>query len=369
MRSARDARDAGRESRHVTSAVHPGRSCEECVLCKKKDLSKFSHPKSWKDPSLLQQLQAAEPSLNVQPESCICLLCRRDVSNVNDVSFSPRWRKNTGIMKLICYIPNCTNTDIKTKLIDVQQLTPFFPVGHNDATFSNEDGTNNVPICSYHYMQWYRYAHTTHSDCKTCGKQIRDYSKSRPVPEPVVLQHFLNTNTEFKGTFQPDDRVCYACYKSHLIAVKHAKNVVTSTDGDLTDLISEIKQNLPRLSDVRTWENVIDYAVHSLAITVGEGLLKQTAFLLPQVYSKFKLELDSIATKSDVQKEDKNLHSHTWLRSCLSSLLQHHMAYRCAIPKYGTLIYRYGGDLVHALTVALEQGNTQVATTFLFSMD
>ncbi len=157
MRSARDARDAGRESRHVTSAVHPGRSCEECVLCKKKDLSKFSHPKSWKDPSLLQQLQAAEPSLNVQPESCICLLCRRDVSNVNDVSFSPRWRKNTGIMKLICYIPNCTNTDNKTKLFDVQQLTPFFPVGHNDATFSNEDGTNNVP------------AHLVHSQMSTTG--------------------------------------------------------------------------------------------------------------------------------------------------------------------------------------------------------
>ncbi len=246
----RSARDTGRESRHVTSAVHPGRPCEECALCKKKDLSKYSHPKSWKDPSLLQQLQAAEPSLNVQPESCICLLCRRDVSDVNDVSFSPRWRKNTGI---ISNIPNCTNTDIKAKSIDAQELTQFLPAGHNDATFSNEDGTNNVPICSYHYNAMVQaYTHATHSDCKTCGKHIRNYSKSRPVPEPVVLQHFLNTNTEFKGTFQPDDRVCYTCYKSHLIAVKHVNNLVTSTDADRTDLLSEIKQNLPRLSDVRT---------------------------------------------------------------------------------------------------------------------
>ncbi len=125
----RSARDTG-ESRHVTSAVHRGRPCEECALCKKKDLSKYSHPKSsWKDPSLLQQLQAAEPSINVQPESCICLLCRRDVS---DVSFSPRWRKNIGIVKLICYIPNCTNTDIKAKSIDAQELTQFSPAGHND---------------------------------------------------------------------------------------------------------------------------------------------------------------------------------------------------------------------------------------------
>ncbi len=34
------------------------------------------------------------------------------------------------------------------------------------------------------------------------------------------------------------------------------------------------------------------------------------------------------------------------------------MAYRCTIRKHGTLLYRQGGDLVHALTVALGQGNT-----------
>ena len=58
-----------------------------------------------------------------------------------------------------------------------------------------------------------------------------------------------------------------------------------------------------------------------------------------------------------VNTEDQDLPSHAWLRSSLSSLLQHHMAYKCTVPKYGTLIYRYGGDLVHALTVALGQGN------------
>ncbi len=40
----RSARDTGRESRHVTSAVHPGRPCEECALCIKKNLSKTCIP-------------------------------------------------------------------------------------------------------------------------------------------------------------------------------------------------------------------------------------------------------------------------------------------------------------------------------------
>lgn len=40
------------------------------------------------------------------------------------------------------------------------------------------------------------------------------------------------------------------------------------------------------------------------------------------------------------------------------------MAYRCCIPMHGTLVYCYGGDLVHALTVALAQchhTNTAIA--------
>lgn len=35
------------------------------------------------------------------------------------------------------------------------------------------------------------------------------------------------------------------------------------------------------------------------------------------------------------------------------------MAYRCSIQRYGTLLYRYGGDLVHALSVSLGQSRTQ----------
>ena len=31
------------------------------------------------------------------------------------------------------------------------------------------------------------------------------------------------------------------------------------------------------------------------------------------------------------------------------------MAYRCSVKKYGTVLYRYGGDLLHALNVTLGQ--------------
>ena len=46
-------------------------------------------------------------------------------------------------------------------------------------------------------------------------------------------------------------------------------------------------------------------------------------------------------------------HCHPLLRSQLSSLLDHHMAYQCNVKKYGTVLYRYSGDLLHALNVTL----------------
>ena len=87
--SVKCAATQGRESRMGTSAIHPGQPCQECSLCKKRGLSKYTHPKSWKDPSLLQVLQTTEPSLALQPESCICVAL--------ESRFSPRWRKGTGI--------------------------------------------------------------------------------------------------------------------------------------------------------------------------------------------------------------------------------------------------------------------------------
>ncbi len=80
--------------------------------------------------------------------------------------------------------------------------------------------------------------------------------------------------------------------------------------------------------------------------------------LLPRLYDTFKLEVESVAEKCEVYKEDQDVPSNTWVRNSLSFLLHHHMAYKCTIRKYGTLLYRLGGDLVHALTVALGQGST-----------
>ena len=99
------------------------------------------------------------------------------------------------------------------------------------------------------------------------------------------------------------------------------------------------------------------------AVHVGEALLNQTALLLPDVFDYFHEKLREITkVHSIIFKQDVcNTVNSTWLRSQLSSLLEQHMAYRCSVKKYGTVLYRLSGDLVHALNVSLGQARYQAS--------
>ena len=96
---------------------------------------------------------------------------------------------------------------------------------------------------------------------------------------------------------------------------------------------------------------------------VGEALLNQTALLLPDVFDYFHEKLREITKLRSIilEQEVHNNANSTWLRSQLSSLLEQHMAYRCSVKKYGTVLYRFGGDLMHALNLSLHQAWYQVA--------
>ncbi len=68
MSQSRTRYTASRDLRLVTSHVQP---CQPCILCKKGNQSKYFHPKSWKDASLFERLKQFEPSLGIEPQSCM----------------------------------------------------------------------------------------------------------------------------------------------------------------------------------------------------------------------------------------------------------------------------------------------------------
>ena len=49
-------------TRQLTSEVHNGAACADvCTLCEQPGKIKYSHPKTWKDKTALQQLKIIEP--------------------------------------------------------------------------------------------------------------------------------------------------------------------------------------------------------------------------------------------------------------------------------------------------------------------
>ena len=147
-------------------------------------------------------------------------------------------------------------------------------------------------------------------------------------------------------------------------------NTVHSTDVDLRLLIAKIQLDTPIASDIHTLEQALHYTSNTLAIEVGEAILKQTALLLPSIYEKFCNKLSEITRLRGiiVNQDIQRLVSANWLRSQLSSLLEHHLAYKCSVKRYGTVLYRYGGDLLHALNVSLGSSRIQTANCDLQSM-
>ena len=131
----------------------------------------------------------------------------------------------------------------------------------------------------------------------TCGRDT-DYSKSRPVPEPNLIENFLKSNANFTGKIGHQDRVCCACYRSHLFVIKHIKKSVQSTDIDLIAVIDKIKTNISK--EIVGYEDALTCASCLSAIYVGQALLKQTALLLPHVYEYFQTELKKIIQQYSV---------------------------------------------------------------------
>ena len=349
--------------RQVNSSVHPDRPCDPCILCKQGNNSKYFHPKSWKDSSLLEHLRRLEPSLEIQLESCICRLCRDDMKGISDENFIPRWKKVAKKNETKdCCIPRCTHVAKKvTRLVDIETIMSLFGV-INDASnippsASSEHSEQGVGLCAEHYGALYRHLNPPNRKCKTCDKPLTDPLKSRKCPEPTLIQHFLEKNTNYSGEINADDRVCYACYRAHLFTIKHLSNTISSNDADLSHLLQQVKHNMIQLSDIHTTTQIISYATHYSAVYVGEILLKQNAILLPDVYDHFTDKVSDISRlrKVTIDEDEMSTTNPNWLRSQISSILEHHMAYRCSVKRYGTLLYRYGGDLLHALNVSLGQ--------------
>ena len=128
---------------------------------------------------------------------------------------------------------------------------------------------------------------------------------------------YAEISTDFAGEINVEDRICFACYKAHLVIIKHTINTANSTDQDLSSLIDKLKTELEDEGEISTQDQAVLHAVHRSAILVGEMLLEQNAILLPQDFDYFEKTYRDV-TISQGMALQHGLHTSKrhWKRAC-----------------------------------------------------
>ena len=282
-------------------------------------------------------------------------------------SFIPRWRKNKqGCTSNACEIPACKNVVSKSTMLRKKaEIVTLLCVTHESEDTCYSSNENQTELCESHYRKLYDIINPK-KKCVACDKSLS--SKFRKCPNPELVQTFLRENIHFDGKILPGDDVCEVCYREHLLIIKHKQNTtVISTDIDLNSILNGITLQLSDTTTINSLEEALSHAARFTALHVGNALLKQTALLLPDMYEYFVEKVRATTDKHKIccSNDLLSVASSNWLRSQLSGYLQHHLAYKCTSKRYGTLLYHTGGDLIHALSVALAQNRSKTNQTHI----
>ena len=207
-----------------------------------------------------------------------------------------------------------------------------------------------LPLCTHHYHMVYKLLKPTASNnCSLCGMSLKNTMAKR-CPNPRVIEHHLHDHSEFDGHIDESDKICYTCYRAHLVILQHYDTV--SLDTDLENLLDMLSKQTTTIS---TEQEAIDHSMREVVVFVGRQLLKHRAMLLPTIYNMLcqtardTLQLHNLDSTIKVT----SIVSTRWVLSSITAALEGHVQYHCTVRKYGTLIYRRSSDLRTALSHAL----------------
>ena len=325
-----------------------------CELCcgQHKDVTV---PKNWKS----EPARTFVLALGIHPTSPICSACRKDVTRcVRDDNFKPRWEK---VLNNTCCVLDCTDVTFASLNKSKELVQSAFDQG--ELHTCSDETPIPTPLCKHHYHLVYKLIQPSKLNCTTCNTPLK-YTSHRMCPNPTMVEEYLRQHTGYEGHIEESDRVCYICYKSHLVIIQ--QSTPRSIDSDLEQLIHHLSQDFP-VDPVRSVDEAIDRAMKKVTIEVGRTVLQRDVLLLPAIqeiflkYVKmFSAELNSI----DINMLTERITCRMIL-SHLTANLQHHVTFKCTARKYGTLVYSPNTDILNALAKSLWQQRTHISTSSL----
>ena len=248
--------------------------------------TELSEPGSWKN---LQAQDIALTQLSLTLVSRVCRPCCNDIRRlINSASITPRWEK--GGTRPKCCISNCHATSFATsKIATSEQISEIFPCSNIPCP---------TPLCKRHYHIMYDAIKSKQTHCFTCNSSLCKFCV-RVCPNPKLVQQVLGERTGFEETIPTSARVCAPCYKAHLLIIKEGPK---SIDQDLIQLITDLKRGIPSSDTIKIKDDIVNKALHTLTIYVGEKLLHEESLLLPAVHQTFSSIVSDIACTVNVTK-------------------------------------------------------------------
>jgi hypothetical protein len=291
-------------------------------------------------------------------ESTICKPCTNDITKVIEKeSFVPRWQKIKLIQAnkpLQCNIVGCDefakhNSNISCRVNFDSTLVMA------GLELKSADIPSVIPLCNHHYHEIYKVYQPTQTHCVTCNMWLKR-SNTRHCPSPHIVQTISRDTTDYDGQIQPNDKVCFSCYKSHLAALLQSDKSVSTSNSHLSlaELICGLSASLPSKRIV-TLDDLVDNAMIRTTIDVGNTLLSNEAILLPNIHDIYNGHIRSLVQSEGLEdslgKEiNDNLVTSRWVLIQLSITLNNHMASTCKVLKCGTLVYRKDADFFLVVT-------------------
>ena len=185
-----------------------------CTLCNGHH-TQFSTPSSWKS----EDARRLVFSLKVSANSPVCGACRKEVSSsLADQTYIPRWVKRLKDACSTCSISLCKqNIFVSLKKATSEELN--MTLASSGLQCTTTEVPIPTPLCKHHYHLVYNMLQPTQTHCVTCDVSLR-YSKTKLCPEPEIIKKYLHDNAGYDGDINEYDKICYACYRAHLVILK-----------------------------------------------------------------------------------------------------------------------------------------------------
>ncbi len=218
-------------------------------------------------------------------------------------------------------------------------------------------------VCPKHYRELYRQFNSP-QPCAGCGVSPKSGTYfTRHSPDAIAVTHELSKNSGFDRVILPTDYLCSTCYKVHLAVLNSLESESNTPDNVLRDSIEIWEYKLSQGDTDR-----LTKAVLQAVLFVAKELACQRAVLLPVISQVF---LDAYEpTQPDESSDQVYLdvgegtikYSSQWLLNQLIVYLQQHMSYKCIHKRFGTVLFRTGGDLLTSLSWALGRASVKDAS-------